>query len=153
MSTIIRVRPEQVPQVWDAIKLAAVKSQEVAESALPQVCLRLLHGLLSDTVQCFVTLDEQRTILQVCLTQVQTDRMTGLRELVLTGLYSFKLMQDDDKQAFMLLIRGVAQSQQCSQIVCGSRNPRLWTMYEQLGFREASRHYVYLMEGNNGQQQ
>jgi len=144
------VLPAQVPQVWEVIKLAAVRSQEVSPEALPQVCLRLLHGLLSDTVQCFVTLDEQRTILQVCLTQVRVHQLTGQRELVITGLYSFRLMEKEDIMASGDLFRRVAMSQNCAQIVCGSQNPRLWTIYEQLGFKEASRNYVYLLEGNNG---
>lgn len=150
MSTVIRLLPAQVPQVWDAIKLAAVRSQEVPPEAVKQVCLRLLDGLLSDTIQCFVTLDEQRTILQICLTQVRVQQMTGSRELVITGLYSFRLMQEEDTQSFLQLVRRLAQSQACDRIVCGSRNPRLWMIYEALGFRETSRNYVYLMEGNNG---
>ena len=136
--------------MWDAIKLAAVRSQEVPESVLPQVCQQLLHGLLSDTVQCLVTLDEDRTVLQICLTQVQVHRFTGQRELMITGLYSFKLMDEADIAASGEVFRALARSQHCQQIVCGSRNHRLWKIYEQLGFKEASRNYVYQMEGDNG---
>ena len=153
MSTIIKLLPYQIPHAWEAIKLAAVRSQEVSPSALPEVCQRLLHELLSDTVQCFLSLDDDRTILQIALTQVQVHRITGQKELVVTGLYSFRLMQDNDALECMTLFRQVAQSQGCSRIVAGSRNARLWKLYENLGFREASRNYVYLMEGSNGQQQ
>ena len=150
MSTIIRLLPAQVPQVWDAIKLAAVRSQEVSESALPQTCLRLLHGLLSDTVQCLVSLDEDRTILQIALTQVRVHQITGQRDLEIIGLYSFKLMQEDDALASMDLFRRIARSQECQQIVVSSRNPRLWKLYETLGFTASHRSYVYVMGGTNG---
>jgi hypothetical protein len=148
MSTIIRLLPAQVPQLWEVIKLAAVRSQEVPDAIVSQVCERLLHGLLSDTVQCSVTLDEQRTILQICLTKVQIHQMTGVRELVITGLYSFRLMEEADIQASKATFLGMARSQHCSQIVCASRNPRLWKVYESLGFQESHRSYVYLMEGS-----
>jgi len=145
-STIIRLLPAQVPLLWDTIKLGAVRAAEIPEPAIPAFCQRLLHGLLSEKVQCFVRLNEERVVLTLFITQVRENMFTGERELDCWALYSFKLIDEDSAKQGVEAMKKVALAAHCSQMITMSRHPRLWKLYESVGWSELRREYVYPLE-------
>lgn len=147
MYTTIKVLPEQIPLVWDTIKLAAARSQEVDEPALPHLYQQLLVELLNDTMQCFVIMDSEKVILQVILTQIQIQRLTGSRDLLVVGLYSFRKIEETSAIEMWNKIVAVARNQKCDRVTCQSHNARLWTLYDTLGLKETSRQYEYVLGG------
>lgn len=147
MSTIIRVPPEQIPTIWDTIKLAVVSAQEVDPQQIPSVLTNLLHGLLNETTQCVVVLDDQRVITQIAITQIVPDSIVGERQLWVRAAYSFRLIREEDYQLFWDGIVAIARQQKCADIFCQSRNPRLWKMFEQVGMKEDRRQFVYRVGG------
>ncbi len=143
---IIRLRPEQVPQLWEAIKLMIHRSQEVTEKAFTAVCIHVLHSLLCETLQCVVVLDDTRTVIQMFLTCVREDKFSGKRQFVIRGIYSWRLMEGDNLARVMELFRTMAKNQQCSEIFTSSSHPRIQAFCQQLGFKEFSRNYTHDME-------
>ena len=144
---IIKLLPQQIPQLWEAIKLAAVQSDEIPIDVIAPYLHRLLQGLLSDRVQCFVRLDEARTLLSLVITSILVNQLTGQRELVVRCFYSFRTLSEEDARASMNLLKNFATAQQCDRLSCDSRHPRVWQLVSDHGWREESRHYTYAMNG------
>ena len=147
LSMIIKLLPQQVPALWEAIKLAAVQSDEIPTEVITPYLHRLLQALLSDAMQCFVRLDEARTLLSLMITSILVNQFTGQRELVVRCFYSFRMVSDADAAEAMTLIEGFARAQHCDFLSCDSRHSRVWQLVSDHGWREQSRHYIYALKG------
>lgn len=144
---IIRVLPIQVPQLWEVIKFAVTRADEVESKDLQPYFNELLHALLSDKAQCFVRLDDDRKIILLVITRILVDKITGKRSLFIQGLYSWKSVEDKEWQNDYSFIKEFGKHEQCKRISFESRNPRIWQLAEILGFRENLRKFTLNMEG------
>lgn len=140
---IIELLPSQIPELWEVIKLGAIRSSEVPEASIPAFSNRLLQGLLSGKVSCLIRLGEGRTVLGVLLSQVQEDLITGERELNCWGIYSFRVIDEESMLAGLEVLKKVAKANKCDRMITMSRHPRVWTLFEGAGWTELTRLYVY----------
>jgi len=143
---IIELLPSQVPELWEVIKLGAIRAAEIPEANIPAFSNRLLQGLLSSKVSCLVRLGEGRTVLGVLLSQIREDFITGERELNCWVIYSFRLIDEESMLAGLEVLKKVAKANKCDRMVTMSRHPRVWTLFEEAGWTELTRLYVYPMK-------
>lgn len=147
LSTIIRVQSIQVPRIWELVKFAAVRSQEIAPEIFQSFCIRLLHSLLNGRVQCWIRYDEAGVVLSVQLTQISNNDVTGVKELLVLGTYSFKLVAEEEVLEQYRLWAAFAKSVGCERIVLYSSVPRVWQLAETAGAKPGYRQYVYPVGG------
>ena len=145
---IIKLMPQQVPALWEAIKLAAVQSNEISGAAITPFLHRLLQTLLSEKAQCFVRLDDARTLLSLMITSIIVNPFTGQRELVVRCFYSFRMMTEEDTREGTMLLKEFAKTQECDLVSSQSRHPRIWQLAQDHGWREHSRRYIYEVTGS-----
>ena len=144
---IIRILPTQIPQLWEQIKFACVQADEVNKEDMPSYFNELLHALLSDKAQCFIRLNDDRTLLGLIITRILVDKITGRKSLFIQALYSWKNVEDKEWQDDFSFIREFAKHEQCERISFESRNNRVWKIAEFLGFKENLRKFTLNMEG------
>lgn len=142
----IRLLPSQVPRLWNQIKYAASNADRVNERDLPKYLTRLLHALMSEKAQCFIRLNEDRTLMAVVITRILIDDMTGDKSLLIQCLYSFQGVPDQEWKEDMDIVELFAQKTKCKKILSYSNNPRVYELTGQLNFEERYRCFVKNLE-------
>lgn len=138
---IIRLLASQIPQVWGAIKYAAVQADEVDSKDVPFYLLELLHSLMSDKSQVFVRLDKNRAILGVLVTRMSFNKISGKKSLHLQCLYSWKAQSYDTWQGDFVMVKTFAKKAGCDSITFNSRNYAVREIAQKAGFQEQTRLY------------
>jgi hypothetical protein len=134
--------PSQIPKVWEAVKYAVHQLDEIPAEQMPAYRVWLLHQLLSEKAQCWVTLNEDRVLLNVSLTRISTNTSTGRRELHLQCLYAFQGLTDQTVTEALALYRAFAKQSGCAIITGASRHSRACALMEQHGFQPQYRTYT-----------
>lgn len=138
----IKLLPDQVPKLWNAIKFAAATVDRVKEKNLPNYLNKLLAALLSDKAQCFIRMDENRHLLAIALTKISIDDISGDKVLTITCVYSFQKSAATDWNEDRELLRSFAIKSGCKRIVTHSSNPRIFDLALSNGFSEQYRCYT-----------
>lgn len=144
---ILKLLSIQIPKVWEVLKFAATQADEVDQQELQPYLNELLHALLSDKAQCFVRLDEKRTLLALMITRIKGNNRTGEKCLYLQCLYSFQFVDDSIWEKDMIFIRQFADKEKCSYISFDSRNKKIQEMGKMHGFKEVSRSFSIKIGG------
>lgn len=143
----IRVLPTQIPLVWEHVKWAVAQINEIPSENLREGLVRLLYGLLSEKAQCWVTLNEERVILNVSVTQIGDNTITGERELRWLFFYAYQGTTEHIGQNIIAAFRTFARDSGCTRITGASRNPRACALMEQHGFVPEYRTFALPVEG------
>ena len=144
---IIRLLPTQIPAFWEPLKLGATQSGEIEVNARPYYFNKLLHSLLNNKSQCFVWLDDKRTLIRIMVTKIIIDKINGDKNLHIETLYSWAMRIDNKEwRSDFLLFKEFADHEGCKYISFETPNPRLFQIGEQVGFKEKSRIFVFNME-------
>lgn len=143
----IKVTPQQVPKVWETVKYAITQLDEVPNERLSAYLLWMLHQLLSEKAQCWVTLNEQRILLNVSITRIVTNPFTHERELHLQCLYAFQGLTEHIVLEALALYRQYAKRTACVRVTGASRHPRACAIMEQHGFQPEYKTYTLALEG------
>jgi len=144
---VIKILPTQIPQLWEIIKFAVTRADEVESKDLQPYFNELLHALLSDKAQCFVRLDDNRILLLLMITRISVDKITGRKSLFIQALYSWKNVEDKEWQDDYNFVKEFAKHEQCKLISFESRNLRIWQLGETLGFKESLRTFRLSLGG------
>lgn len=136
---IIKVLSTQVPSFWEAIKMTVKQADEVDDKDLQPYLNELLHALLNDTAQCWVRLDENRTLIALCVTRVQVDKVTGDRYLYMQSLYSWQKQDENIWKRDRDFIGEFAKKEGCKYLTFNSRNEAMFNIADILGFKERTR--------------
>lgn len=142
---MIKVLPNQIPQLWDAIKYAVCSTNQLA-SGNKVYMNTLLQDLLSDKAQCFIRTEEDNILAMIVITEISADSMTGDRTLVVKSLFSFKPVDDAVWISDMNQLIKAASNLECKKIIAHSSNPRVFDICQMLGFSERSRCFEYRLE-------
>lgn len=143
----IRVLPSQIPQVWEAVKYAVVQLNEVPPEELDEYLVWMLQQLLSEKAQCWVTLNDDRILLNVSITRIVTNTFTKEPALHLQCLYAFQGLTDSTVEEALMLYRQFAKKTGCTQVTGASRHPRACALMEQHGFKPEYKTYTLAVEG------
>lgn len=144
---ICRILPVQIPQLWEVIKFACVQADEINKEEMPQYFNELLHALLNDKAQCFLKLDDDRTLLVLLITRILVDKIIDRKSLFLQCLYSWKSVEDKEWQDNFNFVKEFARREQCKFIFFEPRNPRVWKLAELFGCQETNRRFVFEIGG------
>jgi len=142
MNSIIKLLAVQVPFLWETIKFVATTADEIDKKDLKPYLNELLHSLLSDNAQCFVRMDEKRTLLALMITRILVSKTTGEKYLYIQCLYSFQHVDNSIWEKDMEFIRQFAEKEKCSYISFDSRHRRVQELGESVGFQEVNRNFA-----------
>jgi hypothetical protein len=138
----IKLLASQIPTVWEQIKFAATKVDNVSERDAPLYLNRLLTMLLCDKAQCFVRLDEERQLIALGITLITKDEITGRKALLIKCLYSFQGVQIDEWNKSIDLVKTFARSNGCDKIITFSNSQRVFEIATEIGFIERYRSFA-----------
>lgn len=138
----IKLLPDQVPKLWNAIKFAAATIDRVSQEHLPNYLNKLLAELLSEKAQCFIRMDETRHLLAIAITKISIDNVSGDRILTISCVYSFQKAALTDWNDDRELLRSFAIKSGCKRIVTCSNNQRVFDLALSNGFTEQYRCYA-----------
>jgi len=139
---IVKLLSSQIPTFWNAIKFGASQADEVDEKDLPPYLNEMLHALLGDKAQCFVALDDDRVLIGLLVTRVQVDKITNDKYLLLQAAYAWKKSDMSKWTEMYNAFRAFAEKEKCKYILFSSRNPKMWSRPEALGFKEKTRTFT-----------
>ena len=143
---IIKLLSLQVPQYWEVIKSTATKVEEINGEDLPSYLNWLLQLLLSDKAQCWVRLDEDRTIIALLITQITIDKRTTKKSLHLQCIYSFRHVPFDSWQKDFDLLIQFGKQEGCDNITAASKHEKIWEIMSYLGCKELHRFFEFKLE-------
>ena len=136
---LIKILPDQVVQLWETIKYAAVKVDEIDEKDLPKYLNELLHALLNENAQCFVRIGDDREIIAIWITAFLMNNINGEKYFQIKCVYGFKSSPDEVWKRDCEVLVQFAKKENCSYIGFQSRNKRIWDIGKMIGMTEAYR--------------
>jgi len=125
---IVRLMPEQIAEHWDAIKHAACQSNAISHTIEEQYCNKLFEMLLLEKYHAWVgyqVVDGQREYMGILITGFIRDDLTGQLNLLVYGLYAFRVLDDDLIIEGLQTLKMFARAQNCTKIFGYTSNPRL----------------------------
>jgi len=143
----IRVLPTQVPVVWEAVKYAVVQLHEIPNEQLNSYCIWLLHELLTEKAQCWITLNDERMLLNISVTRIVDQEWTKERELHVHCMYAFQGLTDTTMAALIQRYMDFAKVEGCKRVISATRHPRVMALMEAQGLSPYYRTYVKEVEG------
>lgn len=138
---IHKIVASQIPQFWDTIKFAALNADNVAEKDRQLYLNQLLAHLLCDKAQCFVR-SLNRELQALTITRIIKDEITGENSLIISSLFSFKVVPDSEWISDIASISKFAKANKCKKIVAISNNPRVFEIANSIGFVERYRSFA-----------
>jgi hypothetical protein len=142
---LIMLTPNQVPQLWEQIKFALDKSNELGQDK-SKYFNKTLQGLLSGDAQCFIRLSDQRELELLIVTSISIDQLTGNKSLSIEALYSFKVTTDSQWDSILFELKKLAKNLECKKILAYTNNPRVFEITTTFGFKESFRCFEYRLE-------
>jgi hypothetical protein len=142
---LIMLTPNQVPQLWEQIKFALDKSNDLGKDK-NKYFNKVLHGLLSGNAQCFIRLNDQRELELITITHISSDIRTNYNVLSVEALYSFKVTTDSQWEDIVSEMKKLAENLGCKKILAYTSNPRVFEITMSTGFKEAFRCFEYRLE-------
>lgn len=142
----IKLLASQVPIYWELIKYIAVKVDEVDGKDLQPYLNELLHALLNEKAQCFVSLDDKRIVVTIFITRLMIDKITGEKYLFIQNMYSFKATDNETREQESVFLKEFAKKEQCTYMSLRSRNKRIWELAELNGYKEKARVFEFRFE-------
>lgn len=137
---VIRLLPDQIEKVWEAIKYAYIKAgYHIKKEEIPQYLYKLLVNLLSNRAQCFIALSENRELEAILITKITEDNISGERTLFTDALYSFKKSTESEWMERLELLKEFARKSGCTAITSYSAVPQIFALLSSLGFEERFR--------------
>lgn len=144
---LIKILPTQIPLVWEHVKYAVAQINEIPPTHLSEALTRILYDLLSGKAQCWVTLNEDRVILNVSVTRIGVNTVTGERELHWLFFYAYQGTTEHIRKELVRVFRECAREEGCVRVTGASRNPRACELLEQGGFTPEYRTFALTVEG------
>lgn len=138
----LRLVPDQIPAVWEHIKLAVAKVEGITENIYEVYFNELFYKLLNGNCQCFIELDEDRSVRKVYVTRVETDQLRDIKVLHVLIVYSFIHSDEQAWTESYEFIRECAKSFGCKQMMTTSAVPRVWEVCKMLGLKEKYRTFT-----------
>jgi len=119
---MIRLSTNNIVENWDLIRFAAIKVAVIDQKFIPDYCRNLLINLLTGNSQCWFYLTENRQIVNVTITRLQTD-LGGIPHLLIDCSYGFTGSNDDQKAMWIETLLEFAENVGCDSIIAYTSNP------------------------------
>ena len=139
---LVRLTPNQIPSMWEAIKYAAVKSGRLNKDEMPRYLNKLLNDLLSGNAQCFVKLNEKRILSGIILSKLIEDNLTNDKSLLIENLYSFEPVTQESWLEGLDIIGKFAVANECITITTYADSEKVYEILKMMGFRERYRCFI-----------
>lgn len=137
---------DQIVANWDAIKYAAVTTNEIKDH-IEEYCNDLLVSLLSKKHQCWACIsDDNRSLIAIAITHLYND-MGDKFYLFIDTVYVYKATSAMDKDLFVGKLKQFAKQLECDEILFYSNNPSVISSATNIGFIEHKRVFSLRLGG------
>lgn len=132
----VKLQPEQISCLWDAIKVAIVEANNVRNPDIEKYSNHVLEKLMAGKAQVWVVYEagEAPDLVAIAVTCFMKDQLFDTDYLLIHSVYAFS----DLKLAFihdaMKSFAEFAVANNCYKIVAMTTDERLLKLYERLGF-------------------
>ena len=144
---IIKLLPNQVPRFWEAIKYAFRQTGYATDAQFPARMNELLHELLSNKAQCWIMLDDKRTLTAMMVTLLQHDKYAGRKYLHIELIYAWTQTVDSAWLGLAGIVRDFAIQEKCGYAtfyaISGGSQSRVVQLAKMVGWRESGTNYKY----------
>jgi len=138
----ILLTPDQIPQLWKAIKFAAVNADHVEEEYRERYLNQLLYQLLASKAQCFVRLSPERKLQAIAVTKITVDEVRDEKSLFIMTAYSFEKVDPrfwiDDIET----LRKFAKKNECKTVTAWATTDKSETLAELIGLKPRFKSYI-----------
>jgi len=142
---LIQILPIQIPKVWEVIKFAAVKSDNVKDKQVEVYANNLLHDLLAGKKHCYVVKKENQ-ITFVALLEFRVDSTMDKKFIYFSNLYSFSPNNFLFWQSIIESLEIIAKNNDCSFLTGDVGNPQMWEILNKINVPCVSRKYTYSLK-------
>jgi len=140
---IIKLLSTQIPHYFEAIKFATTTADEIDKEDLQSYLIELLHDLLSDKAQCWIRLDENRTIIALLITRFKVNKINSKKSLHLQCIFSYNEVPLNIWQKDFDMLIQFAKQEGCENITFNSRHSKIWELTMSFGCREQFRVFAF----------
>lgn len=141
---LLILQPIQIPKFWEAIKYAAVATDNVEEQYRPQYLNGLLHDLLSSKAQCFVRISdgEDRQLQSVMITRFVVDVVRNEKSLFIQSLFSFEHASEEQWLREFEHVKEFGRKNDCTCMVTWTNNDKAVRLSNIFGMRPGYRSFI-----------
>lgn len=146
---MICLQPGQVSVLWDMVKTALVRANNVPATCIQEYLNNALMNILSGKLQCWIcfSLDDAgvKKFHAVGITSMTTDVIYGHVTLHVHTLYGLRAFTDELLLECFEILRKYARSNNCAFIDAETAHKRVVEMLEQCGFTRECVRYNYAL--------
>ena len=115
---LIKILPDQVTANWDVISFAIEKSLPPFVQITATRMSNILTALLTSNLECWISVDKEKTIEAVATTQMLEDFASGTKTILIYSTYGFNPISEVSwSEAFNTLCQ-YARNAGCQKISC-----------------------------------
>jgi len=137
---LIQLQPDQIPDFWDAIKIAIVAANDISREDDIEYTNQVLSNILSGKFQCWLIFsynpDNEKIAHAISVTSIVQNNLFGYLSLSINALYGLRKM---DNQTAIDAINGLkifAKTNSCKNITAETSNDRVKELAKLTGFLE-----------------
>lgn len=145
---VLKLLPNQIAELWDAIKVAAVKANRIADDFEQEYANHVLEALLSGRYEAWILCQEEegkRQIFAIGITSIIDDTMMGYRALSMHTLFGFRPLSDDLKLETWGVMKAYAKANECHKLITTTGHSRIKDLAKMVGMVEDSVNYSFTL--------
>lgn len=138
---IIKLIEKNIVDLWETIKFACDKADSIGPNKQDYFNI-LLNDLLSNKAQCFMRINDDRSIETVIITRVMMDKLYGEKFLHIQGVYSWSIKSLEEWKIDFNFVKEFATREECAYISTVANKERAQELATSLGLTESTRTFV-----------
>jgi hypothetical protein len=132
---LIKVLANKVGEVWEVVKPAVIRADDIESEHAQAHLNKLLHDLLSNKAQLFIRTNEnQAEIKTIIITRLMFDTIKKQKYLLIETYYAFSASSDAEWDDNLKVALEFAKQESCKYIAFKSINPRIIALGKSAGF-------------------
>lgn len=136
---LIKLQPEQVSTMWDAIKFSALEANNVGEYNSACFMNNLLERLLAGSAQAWMCVEDtetERVIHAVIITCLMEDPILGNKYILVHTMYGFKQLSLALVRDSFETLSQFARDCECTRIVAMTQDQRILKLHQHVGMQQ-----------------
>jgi hypothetical protein len=130
---LIRILPNQISTHWNIISYAIEKSLPTIIPVNENYMNNVLTALLSESLECWVSVNEAGEIEAVLTTQILTDFASQVKALLIYSLYGYFQISSKSWHEGFATLSEFARNSGCRKICCYSTNDSVISICKKFG--------------------
>jgi len=131
---LIEMLPKDVTEHWEEVKMAIDATLPINTPHRIEAMSNILTALLSKKMVCWAFSEPgSGRISALVLTMIRNDSFSGMSELVISSVYTFKLASEESWMKGFSVLQTYARAGKCWRIVAYTNVPKIMEVSKRLG--------------------